>query len=148
MSQPAVAALAPLPFELIYSDGEPLETEWHTWELPLLRELMCQVMEEQGRTDFYAGMNMFVYYSAEQAREVALEVREGKVPRTAFRGPDVFWVGGIVRRNRQAWATTRRRAIWKASIWRFGPTSQRSPTSKGGSGARSSRPSWASGMVS
>ncbi len=105
MSQPAVAALAPLPFELVYDDGEPLETEWHTWELPLLRELICQVMEEQGRTDFYAGMNMFVYYSVEQAREVALEVREGKKPRTAFRGPDVFWVGGISRRKRQAWVS-------------------------------------------
>ena len=105
MSQPAVAALAPLPFELVYDDGEPLETEWHTWELPLLRELMCEAMEEQGRTDFYAGMNMFVYYSVEQAREVALEVREGKVPRTAFRGPDVFWVGGIDSRNRKVWVS-------------------------------------------
>lgn len=28
MSQP-ISALAPLPFELVYDDGEPLESEWH-----------------------------------------------------------------------------------------------------------------------
>jgi hypothetical protein len=33
MSQPAIA-LAPLPFELVYDDGEPLETEWHTIQYP------------------------------------------------------------------------------------------------------------------
>ena len=48
MSQPAVA-LAPLPFELVYEDGEPLETEWHTLEYPFLRELIGQAMAEQGR---------------------------------------------------------------------------------------------------
>ena len=37
MSQQASAALAPLPFELVLDDGEPLETEWHTLEYPLLR---------------------------------------------------------------------------------------------------------------
>jgi hypothetical protein len=30
MSKPAVSALAPLPFDLVYSDGEPLDSEWHT----------------------------------------------------------------------------------------------------------------------
>ncbi|HSN85255.1 MAG TPA: Uma2 family endonuclease, partial [Thermoanaerobaculia bacterium] len=62
MSQPATA-LAPLPFELVYDDGEPLETEWHTLEYPLLMEVIRQAMAEQGRTDFYVGANMFVYYS-------------------------------------------------------------------------------------
>src|SRR3954463_871602 len=94
MSQPAAAALAPLPFELVYDDGEPLETEWHTYELPLLRELIEQAMAEQGRTDFYAGMNMFVYYSVEQARDVAEEEAK-RLTKKAFRGPDVFWVGGV-----------------------------------------------------
>jgi hypothetical protein len=32
MSQPVAAAFAPLPFELVYDDGEPLETDWHTLE--------------------------------------------------------------------------------------------------------------------
>jgi Uma2 family endonuclease len=103
MSQPAVAALTPLPFELVLDDGEPLETAWHTLEFPLLRELIRQVMVEQGRTDFYVGANMFVYYSVEQAREVAQEVEHGLEQR-AFRGPDVFWVGGVdPNRERKLW---------------------------------------------
>ena len=48
MSQPAVTALAPLPFEPVYEDGEPLEAEWHSVQLPLLREVIRQAMAEQG----------------------------------------------------------------------------------------------------
>ena len=83
MRQPADPAITPLPFELILDDGEPLETEWHTWEYPLLRDLICQVMAEQGRTDFYVGGNMFVYYSVEQAREVFEEETKGLEKRAA-----------------------------------------------------------------
>jgi Uma2 family endonuclease len=93
MSQPAVAALAPLPFDLVTSDGEPLETEWHTVQFPYLRDLIRQAMAEQGRTDFYTGGNMFVYYSTDQARRVWEEESKG-LEKRAFRGPDVFWVGG------------------------------------------------------
>ena len=106
MSQPAVAALAPLPFELVLDDGEPLETEWHVLQFPLLRRLIRQAMTEQGRTDFYTGANMFVYYSIEQAWEVAQEVAQGLEPseQKAFRGPDVFWVGGVdPGRKREVW---------------------------------------------
>jgi Uma2 family endonuclease len=103
MSQSAAAALAPLPFDLVYDDGEPLETNWHTLELPLLRQLLQQVMMEQGRTDFWAGANVFVYYSIEQARDVAEEEKRG-IPKRAFRGPDVFWVGGVDSdRERKCW---------------------------------------------
>src|SRR5206468_1063232 len=103
MSQSAAAAFAPLPFELVYSDGEPLESDWHTRELPLLRHLLRQAMADQGRTDFFAGANIFVYYSVEQAREVAEEMAKG-LPWRAFRGPDVFWVGGVdPRPEREAW---------------------------------------------
>ncbi|HEV7504834.1 MAG TPA: Uma2 family endonuclease [Thermoanaerobaculia bacterium] len=103
MSQQAAAALAPLPFELVYDDGEPLETEWHTLEYPLLRRLIRQAMAEQGRADFYAGGNMFVYYSVEQARDVSEEMTKG-LPWRAFRGPDVFWVGGVdPHRERKVW---------------------------------------------
>ncbi len=103
MSQPAVAALAPLPFELVLDDGEPLETEWHVLEHTLLRELIRRAMAEQGRTDFYVGTNQFVYYSVEQAWEVAEEVTKGLEQR-AFRGPDVFWVGGVdPGRKREVW---------------------------------------------
>jgi len=100
MSQPAVAALAPLPFELVFSDGEPLDSEWHSLQFPFLRHLIRQAMAEQGRSDFYAGGDMFVYYSLEQARDVA----EG---RPYFRGPDVFWVGGVAEpgRHRKGWVS-------------------------------------------
>jgi Uma2 family endonuclease len=61
-------------------------------------------MAEQGRTDFYAGGNMFVYYSVEQAREV-WEEETKRLEKKAFRGPDVFWVGGIAdpERERRVW---------------------------------------------
>ena len=96
MSQPA-AALVPLPFELVYSDGEPLETEWHSLQFPFLRHLIRQTMVEQGRRDFYAGGDMFVYYSVAQARDVARG-------RPYFRGPDVFWVDGAdPDRERKCW---------------------------------------------
>jgi Uma2 family endonuclease len=99
MSQPTVAALAPLPFELVYSDGEPLETEWHSIQFPYLRDLIRQAMAEQGRSDFYAGGDMFVYYSIEQARDVARG-------RPYFRGPDVFWVNGAdPGRKRKCWVS-------------------------------------------
>ncbi|MBW8875298.1 MAG: Uma2 family endonuclease [Acidobacteria bacterium] len=102
MSQPAIA-LAPLPFELVYDDGEPLETEWHTLQYPILRRLFREVMTEAGRTDFYTGGNMFVYFSVEQAREVSEEMTKG-LPWRAFRGPDVFWVGGVdPDRERKVW---------------------------------------------
>jgi Uma2 family endonuclease len=103
MSQPAVAALAPLPFELVLDDGEPLETEWHTLEFPFLRELIRQTMAERGRADFYVGANIFVYYSVNQAWNVAEEVKKGGEQR-AFRGPDLFWVGDVdPDRERQVW---------------------------------------------
>jgi Uma2 family endonuclease len=102
MSQP-VRALAPLPFELVYDDGEPLDSPWHRDQMILALDLIPQAMGEQGRTAFYVGGNNFVYYSVEQAREVALEEEQGGKKR-AFRGPDVFWVGGVdPARKREAW---------------------------------------------
>jgi Uma2 family endonuclease len=103
MSQPAVAALAPLPFELVYEDGKPLETNWHVLQIQLATHLIRRAMAERGRRDYFTGGNLFVYYSVEQAREVSQEVRKGKEER-AFRGPDVFWVGGVDgRREREIW---------------------------------------------
>ncbi len=95
MSQPA-RALTPLPFELVFSDGEPLESEWHTYQFPLLRDLISQALAEQGRNDFYVGGDMFVYYSYQQAEDVV----KG---RQYFRGPDVFWVGGVEPGYRKGW---------------------------------------------
>ena len=106
MSQPAVAALAPQPldFEIVFDDGEPLESPWHHEQMNLLFNLLREVRAEQRRTDAYIGANQFVYYSVEQAREVAAEVaRRGT---TEVRGPDVFWVGGVdPRREREGWVS-------------------------------------------
>jgi len=103
MSQSAAAALALPPFELVLDDGEPLESDWHTVEFPLLRQLIRQAMAEHGRADFFVGANIFVYYSLHQAWEVSEEEKKG-LEKRAFRGPDVFWVGGVAAdRDRQAW---------------------------------------------
>lgn len=100
MSQPAVAALAPLPFDLVYEDGEPLDTNWHRIQMSLFIHLTHQAMAERGQTDFFAGANMFVYYSYEQARDIAADPEGSK----QFRGPDIFFVGNVpVRRDRQIW---------------------------------------------
>ena len=69
----------------------------------LALDLIRQAMKEQGRADFFAGGNNFVYYSVEQAWDVAQEEEQGGKKR-AFRGPDVFWVGGVdPTRKREAW---------------------------------------------
>src|SRR5436305_12120803 len=97
MSQPAVSALASLPFELVTSDGEPLESNWHFIQMNLLIDLIHEAMTERGRKDFFSGGDMFVYYAYEQARDIA-------AGRPYFRGPDVFYVGGVEgARERKAW---------------------------------------------
>src|SRR4051794_19657236 len=97
MSQPVASALTPLPFELVVSDGEPLESNWHVIQMNLLIDLIFQAMSERGRADFFSGGNMFVYFSYEQARDVA-------AGRPYFRGPDVFYVEGVDGRiDRKAW---------------------------------------------
>ncbi len=100
MSQPAVAALAPLPFELVLGDGEPLDSNWHRIQMSLFINVTRQAMAERGRTDFFAGGNMFVYYSYEQARGIAADPVGSK----QFRGPDIFFVGDVpARQGRQVW---------------------------------------------
>jgi Uma2 family endonuclease len=100
MSQPAVTALAPLPFELVYEDEDLLESPWHYAQMDLLLDTIYQAKVERGRTDFYVGGNMFVYYSMKQAEDIA-------AGRPYFRGPDVFYVGGVEghTRSRKAWVS-------------------------------------------
>lgn len=105
MSQPAVSALAPLPSEILYSDGEPLESLWHAQQIPLLLDVIHQAMAERGRTDYFVAGNMFVYYSYEQARGVAAEFAKNVYNPKRYRGPDVFYVGGVERRERKAWVS-------------------------------------------
>jgi Uma2 family endonuclease len=76
--------------ELPYEDGEPLESNWHRLQINLLADALDQHWKD--RTDFFAGGNMFVYYSLTQARN------------RDYKGPDFFVVKGVDRsRQRHSW---------------------------------------------
>lgn len=80
------------PSNLVFDDGEPLESPRHRIAMNLLIRSVQQALGN--RTDFYAGGNMFVYYSRTQAMN------------RDFRGPDFFValeVDGS--RERKAWIT-------------------------------------------
>ncbi|MCS6773112.1 MAG: Uma2 family endonuclease [Anaerolineae bacterium] len=77
--RPDLSALAAL--ELPEEDGEPLENQWHYLQAALLRESIAQLWHD--RTDYFIGVNMFVFYSLAQARSLD------------FRGPDLFVVRGV-----------------------------------------------------
>jgi len=98
MSQSAAQALDDLSFDLVYSDGWPLDSNWERIQIDLLIEVARQAMAECGRTDFFAGGNMFVYHAVEQARDVARG-------RSYLRGPDFFFVGGVEDHDRKAWVS-------------------------------------------
>jgi Uma2 family endonuclease len=57
-----------------------MDSDWHAIEIQLLRETVH--FHYRGRTDFFAGGNMFIYFNYEQARN------------KDFRGPDFFFVWG------------------------------------------------------
>jgi Uma2 family endonuclease len=82
--------LAVLTLNLPDSDGEPMENEREQFQMLLLRDSLVQYWH--GRQDFYVAGNMFVYYSATQARQILAEEAEPARPRRAFRGPDLFVV--------------------------------------------------------
>ncbi len=76
--------------ELIYDDGEPLETNRHRIAMNVLIDSIYQAFLP--RQDFFAGGNMCVYYSAKQRMN------------RDFRGPDFFVtlnVDGTL--DRKAW---------------------------------------------
>jgi Uma2 family endonuclease len=83
------APLPPSSNQLIYDDGEPLETARHRQQMNVLIESL--ELAWQDRSDFYAGGNMFLYFSETHSR------------RSDFRGPDVFVVLNTSRRERLAW---------------------------------------------
>jgi Uma2 family endonuclease len=97
MSQPAFKALD-LPFELVVDDGIPMDHFLDPLQLHLFRSVIDQLMAERGRNDYCVGGNNFVYYSPEQARDVA----QG---RSYFRGPDIFFVDHVPQRPRKAWVS-------------------------------------------
>jgi Uma2 family endonuclease len=82
------------PTDLPETDGEPLESDWHRIEISLLVDsVFCHLAP---RTDFYAGGNMFVYFSEQQVRN------------RDYRGPDFFFV-----KNVSSTPTRRFWAAWK-----------------------------------
>jgi Uma2 family endonuclease len=74
-------AIARARAELRETDEEPLESPWHRAEINLLIDQIKQ--HRKGRTDYYVGGNIFIYYSRRQAR--AWE----------YRGPDFFLVNNV-----------------------------------------------------
>jgi Uma2 family endonuclease len=85
--------LAVLALDLPDSDGEPMENERERLQMLLLLDVLSQHWHD--RQDYYAGGNMFVYYSAQQARQILTEVADPEGPRRAFRGPDLFVVMNV-----------------------------------------------------
>ena len=76
--------------ELSAEDGEPLESPWHRAQINLLIE--CVHRHLQDRHDYFVGGNMFLYYSAQQARS------------RDYKGPDFFFVCPTDgRRIRESW---------------------------------------------
>jgi Uma2 family endonuclease len=77
------------PTDLIFDDGEPLETNRHRIAMNVLIDSVQQALT---RTDYFAGGNMFVYYSRDQAMN------------RDFRGPDFFVALDVDgSRERQGW---------------------------------------------
>jgi Uma2 family endonuclease len=77
--------------ELIESDGIPLENPWHFAAIALMKDLISYRF--RGRTDYFMGGNMFLYFSEEQARN------------RDYRGPDFFFVDKVDgKRWRDWWA--------------------------------------------
>lgn len=79
------------PTDLIFDDGEPLESNRHRIAMNVLIDSALQAL--QPRTDFFAGGNMFIYFSNE------------RVFNRDFRGPDFFVVLDVENRERQGWVT-------------------------------------------
>lgn len=70
-------------------DGEPMETSRHRFLMNLLIDSLSEAWAD--RQDFYVGGNMFVYFS------------ELQVKRNDFRGPDVFVVLDVDKKERKCW---------------------------------------------
>lgn len=78
------------PTDLIFDDGEPLETKRHRIAMNVLIRSLEHAWND--RNDFFTGGNMFIYYSRIQARN------------RDFRGPDFFAVLGVDgTTSRQGW---------------------------------------------
>jgi len=74
---------------LITDGGEPMESARHRQQMEVLIQSLDWAWGD--RRDYYAGGDMFLYFSETQARK------------NDFRGPDVFVVLGTDRHERRAW---------------------------------------------
>ena len=78
------------PTDLIFDDGVTLESNRHRIAMNVLIRSMLLALAD--RNDYFAGGNMFIYYSSTQARN------------RDFRGPDFFAVLNVDgRTDRQGW---------------------------------------------
>jgi Uma2 family endonuclease len=78
------------PTDLIFDDGEPLESNRHRIAMNVLIRSLQQLWFD--RNDYFTGGNMFIYYSSNQMRN------------RDFRGPDFFAVLNVDGTNtRQGW---------------------------------------------
>jgi len=78
------------PTDLPTEDGVPLETNWHRVQINLLIDSVHSHWRD--RSDYYAGGNMFIYFSLYQVRN------------RNYRGPDVFIVKDVDgTHEREAW---------------------------------------------
>ncbi|MGB7059051.1 MAG: Uma2 family endonuclease [Geitlerinemataceae cyanobacterium] len=93
MSQDAASAdwEPPMPpTDLVFDDGEPLESNRHRVAMNALIRSMLVAFAD--RDDYFAGGNMFIYFSSEQVRN------------RDFRGPDFFVVLNVDnQREREGW---------------------------------------------
>jgi Uma2 family endonuclease len=81
--------LPPTEDELPYDDGMPMESHRHVLQMQLLMDPLRFYWTD--RPDGFVGGNMFVYFSLEQVKN------------QDFRGPDVFVVRGVSKRERKSW---------------------------------------------
>lgn len=75
--------------ELPSEDGIPMETQRHKLQMDLLQYPLIPWLKN--REDGYVGANMFVYFSSSQLKN------------QDFRGPDIFVVLGVPKRERKSW---------------------------------------------
>ena len=74
--------ISPPPGDLPYDDGGRMESPWHAHSAVILKA--AYVAAHGGvMTDYYIGVNMFVYYSWKQIRN------------DEYRGPDLYVVKGV-----------------------------------------------------
>ena len=69
--------------ELVETDGMPRDSDWHRMCMELLLNVIS--FHFRDREDYYAGGNLIVYYSEEQARN------------KDYCGPDFFFINGVSR---------------------------------------------------